>query len=268
MRQTVWFVVLAGSWAACLVAAPEAQDSRAAKANMTQQLQSRFVLTKFSGFELKQAGTVLLVQKDGIGAVPGSGVGFTTASFGSNYKDGRIRRDLLSSLVANKTQGLRNLAVGEGVYLLRVQATDSNVILDVQACGACSPASAEPDPVRATVTFPFKKGFLENTPIEQILSTVGEVFTPANSNPVTEASPQPPGPPTEVAPPLPPATPATLPPAEPAREPVKIELGQTLEQVQAILGRPDKVVDLGAKKIYLYKDLKITFVDGLVSDVQ
>jgi hypothetical protein len=265
MRQTVWFVVLAGSWAACLVAAPEAQDSRAAKANMTQQLQSRFVLTKFSGFELKQAGTVLLVQKDGIGAVPGSGVGFTTASFGSNYKDGRIRRDLLSSLVANKTQGLRNLAVGEGVYLLRVQATDSNVILDVQACGACSPASAEPDPVRATVTFPFKKGFLENTPIEQILSTVGEVFTPANSNPVTEASPQPPGPPTEAAPP---ATPATLPPAEPAREPVKIELGQTLEQVQAILGRPDKVVDLGAKKIYLYKDLKITFVDGLVSDVQ
>jgi len=31
---------------------------------------------------------------------------------------------------------------------------------------------------------------------------------------------------------------------------------------------PDKVIDLGAKKIYVYKDLKITFTDGRVSDVQ
>jgi hypothetical protein len=33
-------------------------------------------------------------------------------------------------------------------------------------------------------------------------------------------------------------------------------------------GKPDKVIDLGAKKIYVYKDLKITFMDGKVSDVQ
>jgi hypothetical protein len=38
--------------------------------------------------------------------------------------------------------------------------------------------------------------------------------------------------------------------------------------VVAGLGQPDKVVDLGSKKIYIYKDLKITFVDGKVSDVQ
>jgi hypothetical protein len=33
-------------------------------------------------------------------------------------------------------------------------------------------------------------------------------------------------------------------------------------------GKPDKVIDLGAKKIYMYKDLKITFTNGVVSDVQ
>jgi hypothetical protein len=38
--------------------------------------------------------------------------------------------------------------------------------------------------------------------------------------------------------------------------------------VEAINGKPDKVVDLGAKKIYMYKDMKITFTDGKVSDVQ
>jgi hypothetical protein len=58
------------------------------------------------------------------------------------------------------------------------------------------------------------------------------------------------------------------PPPPPQQEPVKIGLGQTTDQVVSGLGQPDKVVDLGSKKIYVYKDLKITFVDGRVSDVQ
>jgi hypothetical protein len=50
--------------------------------------------------------------------------------------------------------------------------------------------------------------------------------------------------------------------------PVTISFGQTIEEVVAILSQPEKVVDLGAKKIYVYKDMKITFTDGRVSDVQ
>jgi hypothetical protein len=61
---------------------------------------------------------------------------------------------------------------------------------------------------------------------------------------------------------------AQKPPPAPQPEPVQIGLGQTTDQVVANLGQPDKVVDLGSKKIYIYKDLKITFVDGKVSDVQ
>jgi hypothetical protein len=53
-----------------------------------------------------------------------------------------------------------------------------------------------------------------------------------------------------------------------AAGPVTISLGQTMSDVEAISGKPDKVIDLGAKKIYVYKDLKITFTDGRVSDVQ
>ena len=51
-------------------------------------------------------------------------------------------------------------------------------------------------------------------------------------------------------------------------EPQTIEKGQTTDQVQAALGKPDKIVNLGAKQIYVYKDLKVTFVNGKVSDVQ
>jgi hypothetical protein len=53
-----------------------------------------------------------------------------------------------------------------------------------------------------------------------------------------------------------------------AAGPVTISLGQSIADVESISGRPDKVIDLGAKKIYVYKDLKITFTDGRVSDVQ
>jgi hypothetical protein len=53
-----------------------------------------------------------------------------------------------------------------------------------------------------------------------------------------------------------------------ASGPVTISLGQSMADVESINGRPDKIIDLGAKKIYVYKDLKITFTDGRVSDVQ
>jgi hypothetical protein len=39
--------------------------------------------------------------------------------------------------------------------------------------------------------------------------------------------------------------------------------------VTAILGSPDTVVDIGHKKtIYKYKDLKVSFKNGKVSDVE
>ena len=54
----------------------------------------------------------------------------------------------------------------------------------------------------------------------------------------------------------------------PGGAPKTIAIGQTAEDVTAILGQPKSVVDLGAKKIYVYPDIKITFNNGKVSDVQ
>jgi len=42
----------------------------------------------------------------------------------------------------------------------------------------------------------------------------------------------------------------------------------TTDQVESTLGKPDKVFNLGAKQIYVYKDVKVTFMNGKVSDVQ
>ena len=56
--------------------------------------------------------------------------------------------------------------------------------------------------------------------------------------------------------------------AAPAAPPAEITLGQTIDQVTAILGQPKTVVDLGNKKIYVYKDMKVIFTGGKVTDVQ
>lgn len=57
-------------------------------------------------------------------------------------------------------------------------------------------------------------------------------------------------------------------PPPPAPAPKTVTLGQTTDEVIAILGQPKNIVDLGAKKIYVYKDLKVTFNAGKVSAVQ
>jgi hypothetical protein len=56
-------------------------------------------------------------------------------------------------------------------------------------------------------------------------------------------------------------------PAAPAA-PVNIALGQSIEDVTTALGNPLTVIDLGPKKIYKYKDMKITFKAGKVTDVE
>jgi hypothetical protein len=57
-------------------------------------------------------------------------------------------------------------------------------------------------------------------------------------------------------------------PGAPAGPPPTITLGQSIDQVVGMLGQPKNIVDLGAKKIYVYPDIKITFNNGTVADVE
>jgi len=65
-----------------------------------------------------------------------------------------------------------------------------------------------------------------------------------------------------------PADGAAAAPAVDAAPPVTISMGQTIDEVTAALGPPKSIVELGPKKIYVYKDMKITFNSGKVVDVQ
>ncbi len=45
-------------------------------------------------------------------------------------------------------------------------------------------------------------------------------------------------------------------------------MGESIDQVMAALGQPVTIIDLGEKKIYVYKEEKISFKDNRVSDVR
>ena len=72
-----------------------------------------------------------------------------------------------------------------------------------------------------------------------------------------------------VAAPAPPPMQAIAPPPPPAdAPPPTISLGQTKEQVTAAFGQPTRMAKLGVKEIYYYKDMKVTFTNGKVTNVE
>ena len=100
-----------------------------------------------------------------------------------------------------------------------------------------------------------------------LIANTGQVWVhlgpgpPLASTPETAATPAPapaPAPMADIPPPPPPAD----------APPPTIALGQTIDQVTTAFGQPLKEAKVGAKVIFYYKDMKVTFTDGKVSDVE
>jgi hypothetical protein len=63
--------------------------------------------------------------------------------------------------------------------------------------------------------------------------------------------------------------PARAPAAQPAGSATAtVKLGQSPEEVTAALGQPARIVDLPTKKIFVYKDVKVTFAGGKVTAIE
>lgn len=62
--------------------------------------------------------------------------------------------------------------------------------------------------------------------------------------------------------------PTTQPVVTQSASPKSVELGNTPDEVQSVMGQPDKIINLGARVLHVYKDMKIIYVDGKDSDVQ
>lgn len=204
--------------------------------------ESRYKLTVpgfLGGF--KEVGSVLVVQKEGLRANRPSKTfkpniienrRVTSAGGGDLPLGGKIDPDL-------KT--------GDRLYLYDIRTGNDYVQLDLFTVNTfVIPGSGTkgPTPLQASVRFRYEGGLAAITSA-QILEDVGAWFKAKGEARDIETG-------QTVAPP------ATR----------TIQLGQTEEEVVAIMGPPEKKVMLGAKTIYVYRDLKVVFIDGKVADAE
>ena len=255
-RLAILVVVLA-----LLIPGAHAQDPRS---DLQKRLNAAFVLTRTTAdnTDIVKPGSILELHQEGL-------VMYSVANKVAptwTFKDGRLGMGFGANMsvdmqLGSVEQGVNHLNVpqrkfvsGEKVWITAALIKEDGVILQIY--------SDAYDDVRyfGQIKFPFAKKTIP--PADEMMKTIAEVVTAdAPEGNSTADAPAPPSPPQQIAPPPPPAD---APPAQPKT----ISLGQTKDQVIAILGQPGRVAKIGAKEIDYYPDMKVIFVNGKVTDIQ
>ncbi|HZU33745.1 MAG TPA: hypothetical protein VFB79_21705 [Candidatus Angelobacter sp.] len=235
--------------------------STPAPPSIQEQLEAQYPLAKMTaqgGCTVTNPETGLALQKAGPAALPQRG---STTMCASHYRNGNFTKPgfRCTSFLNMTKQNLVTLEKGDKVFPTKIEVEKDEVKLSFGYCSG--------DPGQATiytgqVVVEFPKDTLKMATVTQIEDKIAEVFS-ADSGEQQAQSGQPPQDGNAQGP----AQPAPENQETPADAP-SIEAGQTIDQVVAIMGQPQKKVNLGAKQIYIYKDLKVTFVGGKVADVQ
>jgi hypothetical protein len=244
--------------------------------SLQEQLAAQYKLVKMgsdtSGYSVVEKGTLLAIQKGGILAVP-----YGDQNVLSNkYEGGTIHAPSGLSLMGRKSimgkfgkeQTTHLFAVGDKVYPMKidVNVAKDTVTLEVVACDTCNKTDP-PTYNKANVVFQFPKGSLTNAGAGGVEDTIGQVLTISNDDAQAAGGDQQQQGGDQAG-----AQQGGQQPAaqeqQPAAEPASIDKGMTTDQVQSAMGKPDKIVNLGTKTIYYYKDMKVIFLSGKVSDVQ
>jgi hypothetical protein len=245
---------------------------------LEHELLTHFAPTRIEKSKVVKVGTVLSVQKEGIGAISPNGfrLGGSDLAYPNNYKSGAVHHDGKALFLTN-AGSIRDLEVNEKVYVLKIEVKDASILVGVQSCGTCDPKLHDPEhvPARANVTFQLGKPYLAAATPAQVEEVISHVFAAADAGAPAQAPVSDPTPPpavqtqpnTPMAPIAPPPPPPDAAPA-PAAPPAEVKLGQTTDQVTAALGTPVQIFNLGAKVVYKYKSLKVTFVNGKVTDIE
>jgi hypothetical protein len=250
------------------------------KAAIEKKLQSEYTMTQATADQtsIVTAGSILVMQKGNIVMAPVSGTNF----YQNTYKDGKIGQNALGKInnglnrfshlpgAAPPPTNTRTFVPGEKVWVTKIECKDDGVVFDLFT-DAYSDIR-----YKAALKFYFSpKGPMPSA--DDMDKMVAEVFkiqpaedttaaTPAAAAPASTPTPAP-APAADAA--LPPIAPPPPPADAPQAPPKELKMGQTKDEVVANFGQPEKVVKLGAKEIYYYKDLgKVTFVNGKVTDVQ
>jgi hypothetical protein len=248
--------------------------------SLQEQLAAQYKVVKMgsdtSGYSVVEEGTLLAVQKGGLLGVPYSDKSALT----NKYEGGTVhgpsglmvsgKKALLGHFSTTQSQGqtTKLFAKGDKIYPTKIEVNleKDTVTMGIVACDTCNKTDP-PTYNKANVVFVFPKGSLAKAGAGEVEDTIGQLLAISEDSGQQDqgggdqqgqdqqggqqqGGQQQGGQQQQQA------------------EPQTIEKGQTTDQVQGSLGKPDKIVNLGAKQIWVYKDLKVTFVNGKVSDVQ
>jgi hypothetical protein len=210
----------------------------------------------------------------------------------NTYKDGQIKAGAASAVrrfgglpgvgyvpgvgglagsAAGAAGGSRDFVNGEKLYVTKITVDRGK---DVITFDLISDAYGDAGRYKASLRVEFPKKALVSADLAAVQPTLDQVFkiappadqssaAPAAAAPAAAAQPAP-APVTPAEPAMAPIPPPPPPPADPK----SIAIGQTTDQVVAAMGQPEKIVKLGTKEIYYYKDMKVTFVSGKMTDAQ
>jgi hypothetical protein len=244
---------------------------------LQEQLAAQYKLVKMgsdtSGYSVVDEGTLLAIQKGGLLGVP-----YSDTSVQSNKYEGGVVKSpnaLMSKGIGfgmkkfGKEQTTKLFVKGDKVYPTKIDVNleKDTVTMGIVACDTCNKTDP-PTYNKANVVFVFPKGSLAKASAGQVEDTIGQLLTISSDDAQKggdqggdqqqggdQGAQQGGG-----------QQPAA--PEQQQAEPASIEKGMTPDAVEAAMGKPEKKVTLGAKQIYYYKDMKVIFLNGKVSDVQ
>jgi hypothetical protein len=258
-------------WLAVFFLTPSLAFAQGAKLPIQQAIEAQYPTTKPTADhkDMVTAGAVIDLLKDNL-IMYGTD---SAVAAKATYRNGKFEYGGISKLQninnrfskfgAPHASSNRTFVAGEKFWLIGVDVRDEGAVLEFLS-----------DPIsdvryKAYVTYPFPAGTIPapEVVLQQVKETIkAEPFDkPSGANnqaaQQSNSAPAAPAPMADIPPPPPPAD-------APAAAPKSISLGQTKDQVSATFGPPTKVVTLGTKEIDYYADMKVTFVNGKVSDVQ
>lgn len=272
-----------------------------AEKTLEEQLQSEYMITTptADNTDIVTQGSVLVLQKKGFSAGAASSKVLTL----NTYKDGQIHAGAATAVrrfggipgigyipgvgaaagtAAGAAGGSRDFVNGEKLYVtqITVDRGKDGIIFDL-----ISDSYGDSGRFKGQMRFQFPKGAVKAADLAAADAMISQVFKiqPPDDNanaqqqpagnaqqaaPANNAAAQAPAPAPVADAPPPPIPPPPPPADEPPAPPKSIDLGQTKDQVIAAFGQPQRTAKVGAKEIFFYKDLKVTFTGGKVSDVQ
>ena len=235
-----------------------ALEAQAPKATLETQLEAKYTLTTptADNTDIVTAGSTLILQKKGFSAGAVSSKIVTQ----NTYKDGQIRSGAATAIrrfgglpglslvpgvgsvagtAAGAAGGSRDFVNGERLWVTKitVDRAKNGIVFDL-----ISDSYGDAGRYKASLRFELPKGALASGDLTQVDPVIAEVIKIAPLDQNVTSAPQS--------------------PRDPIVRTKAIEVGQSKDQVEAVLGKPNKTFKVGIKEIYQYKDLSVTFVNG------